>query len=525
MRWIAALLSFIFLAGAALFGLFGNENGTYSPDSYPEVYTLMKGSGLEVRYTPALAVVSPSRTDYLNITLWVRNTENTPKIVTLRFREPASLVSTTADVLSDYREANGDVTFRAVSFVLPEKAEKVFKIQLKNVYRVLETDKEEYTVGVSTDAEEVKVPVMLYSQSVPYTSIWPYHAALQDDPKRITLLLDPADIRHFRGDVFHLRAYRSTSSSFSTSQTAEVRLVQRFTGTLRFTYRAVSNGTAASVDYFRVYAYTADGVRTLVDVNNLKNSDTGWVEFNAHVRGLEKLVFEAKLTAGSYKTAEVWVRDLHIGDGYDIAYYTVKDIPNSGSGWHNAVFEFNVPPAQYSSIVIVPQWNNGGRKDWVRIYVYDGSDWQKKWEKDMGDFCGGLRAWLRQPVWIDTSNIEQVNQVKVVWRHKSNPHLYAKVYMVPYDFPNTVFFEEVCDQNTTHTLQLQTDGQFGILTFPQNSCTVLKEKTVDSVWVRATYESQQVEANWPIFYDPDKSDDLLWRMYEQWKSGLEVNGQ
>jgi len=513
-RWIAALLSFIFLAGAALFVL-DNGNGAYSPDSYPEVYSLMKGEGLEVRYTPALAVVSPSRTDYLNITLWVKNTENTPKIVTLRFREPASLVSTTADVLSDYREADGDVTYRAVSFVLPEKAEKVFKIQLKNVYRVLETDKEEYTISVSTDAEEVKVPVMLYSQSVPYTSIWPYHAALQDDPKRITLLLDPADIRHFRGDVFHLRAYRSTSSSFSTSQTAEVRLVQRFTGTLRFTYRAVSNGTAASVDYFRVYAYTAGGVRTLADINNLKNSDTGWVEFNSHVRGLEKLVFEAKLTAGSYNTAEVWVRDLHIGDGYDIAYYTAKDIPNSGSGWHNAVFEFNVPPAQYDSIIIVPQWNNSGRKDWGRVYVYDES-WHLVETVDLGD-TGYSYANRGYPIYIDGSQFGEISKVKIETRTDYTGATLGTVafYGIPDTFPDVQAVLR-CG-GTEYTLTRTLDGRKASFQLPEGACVQPKEDWINEVplTLRTLVGDSVFEQNATVRYilDSDRDLSLLWEKY------------
>ena len=133
-----------------------------------------------------------------------------------------------------------------------------------------------------------------------------------------------------------------------------------------------------------------------------------------------------------------------------------------------------------------------------------------------------------QPVWIDTSDMGEITSLRVVWRidpPNGTRYLYTKVYLVPYEFPNGMFFEEVCDENTTHMLQLQADGELGVLTFPQNRCTTLKKQAVTTVRVRATYEGQSTELDLPVFYDPDRSDNLLWRMYEQWKEGLEVGDQ
>ena len=79
------------------------------------------------------------------------------------------------------------------------------------------------------------------------------------------------------------------------------------------------------------------------------------------------------------------------------------------------------------------------------------------------------------------------------------------------------------DTNATYSLPVQKDGNFYTYRLPD--IIPLKPSAVNTVPLTMDCNGQEYNIELPVFYDPDKSDDLLWRMYEQWRSGLEVNGQ
>ena len=512
-----------------------------SASNYPNyiVREEIPSEKLVLTYNPELAIVSPDRTPFIDIVLKIKNEQDVPRTLKLVFPDPATLLTDDPRFVvahTTFKDENTDQTYHRLVLFLPEKAEKEVKIRYENAYAALDDLKHDVTLELYNEDDQ-KVADITYRLRSVVLSFWDvWTLPTMPVSKKEILLWTGNPSFNLKGEFIYWVGGSDDWYWRCRSYVAEVPLGS-YTGKVEFTVRTgKSNASNAKISYFNVKVLENKRWRTLLScswIGGNSTCPTNWKKYKYQVQGAERIRFETQLCGYHYNTAWVRVKDLRFerSAGWLEAYYKTADKPISSSV-QTVEGLVDVPDGKYRGFLI-QLWSDFDGDvcawDYIKVEVYDGTNWITKTNIDPGDFCGAYRGVAKQPVWIDTSNMDSVTQLRITWRARapccSTKYLHAKVYMVPYKFPNNIFFEEVCDQNTSHTLQLQTDGEFGVLQFPDNSCTSLKKQAVSTVHIRATYESQQTDLNLPVFYDPEKSDDLLWRMYGQWRNSLEVNIQ
>jgi len=506
---------------------------------------------LVLTYNPELAIVSPDRTPFIDLVLKIKNEQDVPRTLKLVFPDPATLLTDDPRFVvahTTFKDENTDQTYHRLVLFLPEKAEKEVKIRYENAYAALDDLKHDVTLELYNEDDQ-KVADITYRLRSVVLGFWDVWAlpTMPTDKKEIILWTGNPAFTKIDGRFIYWMWGSPRSDSTSTVKnvfSTEIPL-GKVSGTLHFKYSAYRSDQAyTTIDYFRVKIYASGKWETILECrwpagqkgscDIIKgNLSDGW--FSGEIKEAEKIKFEARLGGARGRIARIIVSDLYIEkspSSWHTAYYkegnTTTTCSSNSSNPCTAQVVLDIPDGKYRSLFVLFGDDMTDRAvcnfDWVRIEVFDGSQWIQKTELDAGSFCKSNKGRVAQPILVDVNDMDVITQVRVVWSYKGITNLYAKVYMIPYEFPNTVSFVELCD-GATYTLQLKTNGEFGVLQLPQNSCTTLKKQTLNTVHIKATYESQTTELNLPVFYDPDKSDDLLWRIYEQWKNSLEVNSQ
>ena len=401
--FIAVSLAFAYYAGLFNAWLHPDPKPKISASNYPDfvVSKELNAEGLEITYNPALAIVSPDRTPFIDLVLKLKNDRDVPRTLKLVFPDPATLLTDDPKFVvaqSIEKDENTGQTFHRIVLFLPAKSEKEVKVRYNNAYSALDELNTDIVFKLynEDDDEIAEIPYKLRSVVLSFTDVWKYPTLPTD--KTALVFYDPGD---------------------------------------------VSAAPNANLAYFPMY-----------------NSC--------------------------------------VVSGSSPSYYTYA-VPTAFASCPYVEFNITLPSAP-----------NGAK---YTIYAEYGSDWVTL--KD--NMSGGqtVTIFAKTPAAIKVSASRYCAQSTGSW-HTS----YVKLVSISCD-PYASAQISYVEGNSTYTLARQEEGN--IVSFQLPAQVTLTADTVNTVPVQLVWGSNTVDENLPVFYDPNKSHDLLWRMYEQWKSSIETN--
>ncbi|NPA77042.1 MAG: hypothetical protein GXN93_04805 [Candidatus Diapherotrites archaeon] len=377
-----------------------------SASNYPDfvVTKAIPDQNLVISYNPALAIVSPDRTPFIDLVLKIQNKKDVPRTLKLVYPDPSQLLTDDPRFVvaqSTFKDENTGQTYHRIVLFLPANSTKEVKIRYQNAYEAL--DELNDTIKVEVYGEEdqniATIPFKLYSVVDSFEQIWPY----------------------------------------PTLPTA-----------------------TESLEFY----------------------DPGEISVTPNTTLIEIPLFDSCIRVNSSPK-----------------YYTYT-VPAQFSSY--PYVEFNI---------VLPSAPSGAK---YNIYADYGSGWILL----KSEVVGG------QTVTLFTKTPRAIKVQQSTWGCSKSNGMYKTAYVklaavFCYSYASAQI--SYVEGNSTYTLARQEDGN--IASFQLPSQVTLVSNTVNTVPVKLAWGSNTAEANLPVFYDPNHSNDLLWKLYDHWKNNLEVNGQ
>lgn len=400
--FIAVSLAFAYYAGLFNAWLHPDPKPKISASNYPDfvVSKELNTEGLELTYNPALAIVSPDRTPFIDLILKIKNDRDVPRTLKLVFPDPATLLTDDPKFVvaqSIEKDENTGQTYHRVVLFIPAKSEKEVKVRYNNAYSALDELNTDIVFKLynEDDDEIAEIPYKLRSVVLSFEDVWPY-------------------------------------PTLPTSKSA-----------------------------------------------------------------LEFYDFGTPVVSPNAVLARFSLWDSCVASGSSPSYYTYP-VPSQFSKC--AFVELNVS---------TPSAPRDAKYD---VYGKYGADWVLLGSGSPGQT---IHVFVTPP-----SAVKLSVSGYCVQSTGSGHTSYARLSVIRCDSYASAQMSYI-EGNSTYTLARQEDGN--IVSFQLPAQVSLVANAVNLVPVRLVWGSNTVDENLPAFYDPDKSHDLLWRMYDQWKSSIETN--